>query len=51
MLEDEPKIRILRLNEASKGVIQFLGGTQVWFARNDAHRERRDDEWGLNIWI
>ena len=51
-LEDEPaETRIFRLKEASRGLIQFLGETQVGFARNDAYiqadKERRDDAMGV----
>jgi len=46
-----PKTRIFGMKEASKGLLQFFGETQVGLARNEAsaqaERERRDSEWGI----
>ena len=44
--------RIFGMKEASKGLLQFLGGTQVGLASNEAsaqaERERRESEsWGI----
>jgi hypothetical protein len=42
LLEDEPaETRIFRLKEASRELIQFLGETQVGFARNDARTGKK----------
>ena len=50
-LEGAPEIRIFGMKEASKGLLQFLGETQVGLASTEAgaqaQRERRESEWGM----
>jgi len=47
-LEEAPEMRIFEMKEASKGLLQFLGETQVGVASNEAsaqaERERRESE-------
>ena len=50
-LERTPEMRIFGIKEVSKGLLQFLGETQVGLASNEAsaqaERERREGECGI----